>query len=43
MFKRLFTKKARREDIERFVNMEYRIEDRNEALTRLLREAGYNA
>jgi hypothetical protein len=41
MFKRLFTRtKARRSDIERYVEMEYRLAERPAVLIRLLREAG---
>jgi hypothetical protein len=40
MFKRLFTNKPRRADIERYVAIEYRLADRPAALERLLKEAG---
>lgn len=40
MFKRFFTRKPRRSDIERYVNIEYRPSERPAALARMLREAG---
>ena len=40
MFKRLFTNKTRRSDLERYVEMEFRPSERVAALSRLLREAG---
>lgn len=40
MFKRLFTRKPRRSEIERYVNIEYRPAERPAALARMLREAG---